>query len=166
MISQDLLEWYFSETEGLGSAPDTTNPLFLGTDPGNTQVVTSDFTLIELNDAPDPQTDVFYAGFDSTQVVVNTEKGIVRTSRIANYPCNQSTDDIVTPIGLGYAMTDVGDGSIFIACPGGSLLISKLILSDAAGIPTISQWGLIALTGLIVLFGAFALRRRARATNS
>lgn len=164
--SQDLLEWYFSETEGLGSAPDTTNPLFLGTDPGNTQVVTSDFTLIELNDAPDPQTDVFYAGFDSTQVVVNTEKGIVRTSRIANYPCNQSTDDIVTPIGLGYAMTDVGDGSIFIACPGGSLLISKLILSDAAGIPTISQWGLIALTGLIVLFGAFALRRRARATNS
>ncbi|MCZ6791087.1 MAG: IPTL-CTERM sorting domain-containing protein [Candidatus Dadabacteria bacterium] len=162
----DLFEWYLSEVEGLGSTPNTTDPLFLRTDPGNTQVLTFDFILIELNDAPDPQADVYYAGFDSTQVVVNTEKRTVRTPNIGNYPCNQSTDGIVTSIGLGYAMTDVGDGSIFIACPGGSLLISELILSDAAGIPTISQWGLIALTGLIVLFGAFALRRKARVTNS
>jgi len=161
-----LFEWFLSEANGLGSTPNSTDPLLLGTDPGNTLVLTFDFTLVELTNAPDPRSDVYYAGFDSTQVVVNTEKRTVRTPNIGNYPCNQSTDGIVTPIGLGYAMTDVGDGSIFIACPGGSLLISELILSDAAGIPTISQWGLIALTGLIVLFGAFALRRRARATNS
>ena len=161
-----LFEWFLSEANGLGSTPDTTIPLFLGTDPGNTLVLTFDFTLVELTNAPDPRSDVYYAGFDSAQVVVNTEKRTVRTPNIGNYPCNQSTDGIVTSIGLGYAMTDVGDGSIFIACPGGSLLISELILSDAAGIPTISQWGLIALTGLIVLFGAFALRRKARVTNS
>ena len=46
------------------------------------------------------------------------------------------------------------------ACAGGSLLISELILSEAAVIPTLDEWGLIAMAGVLGIIGFLVIRRR------
>ncbi len=86
---------------------------------------------------------------------------IVRTPNIRNNPCGESTNGIVTPISYGgtFIVPNGTNGQAYktIKTCSGSLLLTELVL-DARNVPTLSEWGLIALSGLILLFGALVLR--------
>jgi len=159
---QRLRNWDFSTTTGLGSTPNTTEPLRITPITSDRAVIAADFLEIALttDNAINPNRNVFYFAQEDDQRVIDPLNGIVRIPNLGNYPCTNPTDNIVTPIGVGYVMVDDDVGTVFIGCPGGSLLISELILSEAAVIPTLDEWGLIAMAAILGIAGFMVIRRR------
>ena len=162
---QSRAEVDFAEVVDLG-----TNQPFIKTDfdlnsgfVSNDKVITGDLLPFDINDPAEQDLVAYILGWNDQERLVKGD--IVRTPNIRNNPCGESTDGIVTPISYGGTFVLNGQGYKTIKTCSGSLLLTEL-LSTARNVPTLNEWGLIALSGLILLFGALVLRRRAQALNN
>ena len=167
----------FAEVVDLG-----TNQPFIKTDfdlssefQSTDKVITGDLLPFDINDTAEQELVAYILGSDGQERLV--KGNIVRTPNIRNNPCGestiykwlQSTNGIVTPISYGgtFIVPNGTNGQAYktIKTCSGSLLLTELVL-DARNVPTLSEWGLIALSGLILLFGALVLRRKALTVNN
>jgi len=76
---------------------------------------------------------------------------IVDTNNVGDRSCEINSDGVLPET---LQITD----EQFLRCS--ASLIERCGLSSARNIPTLSEWGLIAMTGLLAIIGAVALRRK------